>query len=402
MNNKQSILPIMVCLILTVSLMTFNGCGGTQMDDESSFVDLYSQWENGPPADPEFFPIGVWLQDVNLAPQYKAAGVNFYYAIWRGPRQEQLDSLRALGMYLICHQNERSLAHVDDKVIMAWMHGDEPDNLKRNPVTGERAPIPPDTIIADYHVIAAKDPTRPVMLNLGQGVANDDWPGRGPDATLDVYPEYCKGADMVSFDVYPVVNIRKPDGENYLWYVAKGVDRLRKWTNYEKPVWNIIECTHIHDSTKKATPEMVKAEVWMSIVHGTKGICYFVHQFQPFFDAAALLHDEEMLTGVTAINKQVHELAPVINSPTMEGIASCESSDPDVPIYIMVKKYKGNMYIFSVGMRNAPAQGTFTIKGLGGTVTAEVIGENRTIEIRNGVFEEPFDPYAVHLYKIAE
>ncbi len=379
-------------------LINTPGCGGPA--GEAEYEDLYAQWENGPPRDPNFFPIGVWLQDVALAPQYKEAGINFYYAIQRGPRKEQLDSLRALGMYVICHQSERALEFVNDKVIFAWMHGDEPDNLRRNRVTGERAPIPPDTIIADYHVIAAKDPTRPVMLNLGQGVANDDWPGRGPNATLDVYPEYCKGADMVSFDVYPVVNIRKPDGENYLWYVAKGVNRLREWTNFEKPVWNIIECTHIHDSTKMATPSQVRSEAWMSIVAGTKGLCYFVHQFQPFFDASALLHDPEMLAGVTATNRQIHELAPVINSPTVEGMATCESSDPDVPISLMMKRYGGDIYIFSVGMRNAPARGTFTIKGLGASATAEVIGENRTIQITKGTFEEDFDAYEVHLYKI--
>lgn len=371
-----------------------------QTNKESEFVNLYSKWKNGPPTDPSFFPIGVWYQAINLASQYKAAGINFYFAIGRGPRKEQLDSLRQSGMYLICHQSEEGLANIDDKTIIAWMHGDEPDNLRRDPKTNKRAPIPPENTIEDYHTVAAKDPTRPVMLNLGQGVANDDWPGRGPDATLDVYPEYCKGADIVSFDVYPVVNIRKPDGEKYLWYVAKGVDRLRKWTNYEKPVWNVIECTHIHDPLKKATPVQVRSEVWMSLIHGSKGICYFVHQFKPEFNASALLSDPEMLKGVTEINKQIHELAPALNSPTVEGMASVESSNPEVPIDVMVKKYKGDTYIFSVAMRIDPVKGTFKIKGLKDTISAEVIGEGRTVEIKNGGFQESFDSYGVHLYKI--
>jgi hypothetical protein len=33
-------------------------------------------WSNGPPSDPRFFPIAVWLQDPKNAPRYQAIGVN--------------------------------------------------------------------------------------------------------------------------------------------------------------------------------------------------------------------------------------------------------------------------------------------------------------------------------------
>ena len=45
----------------------------------------------------------------------------------------------------------------------------------------------------------------------------------------------------------------------------------------------------------KATPHQVKAEVWMSLVHGSRGLIYFVHQFKPRFNEHALLDDPEML-----------------------------------------------------------------------------------------------------------
>ena len=44
--------------------------------------------------------------------------------------------------------------------------------------------------------------TRPILLNLGQGVANDEWYGRGPGAKPDDYLTYVKGCDIVSFE-YP-------------------------------------------------------------------------------------------------------------------------------------------------------------------------------------------------------
>src|SRR5205823_14108252 len=127
-------------------------------------------------------------------------------------------------------------------------------------------------------------------LNLGQGVANDQWIGRGSGAKLDDYKTYVQGGDIVSFDVYPVAGLGK-NGADLLWYVPKGVDRLVRWSEGRRIIWNCIECTHIGDATAQATPHQVRAEVWMALIHGSKGLIYFVHQFQPKFNEHALLDD---------------------------------------------------------------------------------------------------------------
>jgi hypothetical protein len=356
-------------------------------------------------ADPGFFPIAVWLQDPRQAARYKEAGINLYVALWRGPTEEQLATLKAAGMHLICSQNKVGLAHKDDPTIVAWMHGDEPDNAQEivDRSTGRRRygpPIAPSRIVADYQRLRANDPTRPVMLNLGQGVANDEWKGRGPGASLDDYPKYVKGADIVSFDVYPVAGLERPDSQELIWYVARGIDRLRKWTGGKQPIWNCIECTHISDPKSKATPHQVKAEVWMSLVHGSRGLIYFVHEFKPKFNEHALLDDLEMLAAVTAVNRQIRELAPVLNSPAAEGIATVRSSDATVPIDLTARRRGKTTYVFAVGMRNAPARGLFELEGLSADASAEVLGEGRRIRVKGGRFEDDFAAYDVHLYAI--
>src|SRR5438045_4550499 len=90
----------------------------------------YSAWTHGPPTDPGFFPIAVWLQNPSNAAKYRDAGINTYVALWRGPTAEQLDALKAAGLKVVCHQNELGLQHKDDPAIIAWMHGDEPDNAQ--------------------------------------------------------------------------------------------------------------------------------------------------------------------------------------------------------------------------------------------------------------------------------
>jgi hypothetical protein len=377
-------------------------------DDPPTSVPTASHFK-GPLADPSFFPISVWLQDPSQAARYKAAGMNLYVALWRGPNENQLNQLKAAGMPVICAQNKVGLAHKDDPIIVGWTHGDEPDNAQEivDRATGRRRygpPVRPAKIVDDYEALRAKDPTRPIMLNLGQGVANDEWVGRGPGASLDDYPQYVNGCDIVSFDVYPVAGLDRKDGADLLWYVAKGVDRLVKWTGGRKTVWNCIECTHISNAKSKATPHQVRAEVWMALIHGSRGLIYFVHQFQPKFNEHALLDDQEMLKAVTVLNRQIQDLAPVLNSPSLKDAATVHSSNADVPIDIMVKRQGGTTYVFAVAMRNTTTRGTFQIKGLPDESTAEVLGEgvpsSRRIKVSHGQFEDEFRPFDVHLYAV--
>jgi hypothetical protein len=80
-----------------------------------------------------------------------------------------------------------------------------------------------------------------------------------------------------------------PEIRGKLEYVGRGVTRLIDWSHGEKIIWNCIECTHIGDPERKATPEQVRTEVWMSLIHGSKGLIYFVHEFKPVFKEAGLL-----------------------------------------------------------------------------------------------------------------
>jgi len=239
-----------------------------------------------------------------------------------------------------------------------------------------------------------------VILNLGQGVAWDQWYGRGVRTNHpEDYPEYLKGCDIVSFDIYPVVH-SKPEVSGKLWFVAEGVKRLRKWSQDKKVVWNCIECTHINNPTIKPTPSQVRSEVWLSIIHGSMGLIYFVHEWKPKFNESALLSDSDMLSAVTAINMQIKSLAPVLNSLTIDNEATVSSKNDSAQIALMMKKYKGAIYLFAVGTTDVKTTAKFTIKGAGRKKTIEVLGENRTLSLKSRVFKDQFEPYDVHLYRV--
>jgi hypothetical protein len=353
--------------------------------------------------DPDFFPIAVWVQSPSNAAAYKANGINMFIGMWGGLDQKKLNDLKEAEVKVICEQDSFGLSHLNESAIYGWMHGDEPDNAQMNRKTRKYDPcVDPAIIIKSYGEIKKNDPSRPVYINLGQGVSYLNYIGRGEcRGDIDKYKisanGYLKGCDIASFDIYPVNN-RDAESQNNLWYVPKGIDSLISWSNNSKPVWCWIECTKIAErNPRKPTTSEVKSEVWMALIHGAKGFGYFCHSFVPPEDEAALLHDTIMLKAVKAINNQVTSLAAVLNSPNTYRYATVSSSNTEVPVDFMTKNNGKENYIFAAGMRCGFTTATFNVTS-GNRV--EVLGEGRTINITNGKFSDEFSPYGVHLYKI--
>jgi hypothetical protein len=107
-----------------------------------------------------------------------------------------------------------------------------------------------------------------------------------------------------------------------------------------------------------------------------------------------------MLSAVTAINRQIIRLAPVLNSPSLKKSASVSSENEDVPVAVMTKRHGGAIYLFAVVMRKGETAAEFTVNDLVGEKSVEVLGENREIILENGVFKDKFEVWDVHLYRI--
>ena len=349
--------------------------------------------------DPSFFPVSVWLQPAGPAAAYKAMGVNVYVGgVDSYPRpkdREFLDAIHKHGMFAICPYKKQ---YVEEKLFehpafIGWMFGDEPDNV--NQATGQVGRTPAD-LLADLARIRRDDPAHRVYLNLGCGVANERFVGRG--ATDEQYADYPKACDIISFDVYPCNSIQ-PNGPDRLHLVAKGIDRLRKWAGPEKKVWCWIEANKISKGEGRApTPDEVKTQIWMALVHGANGYGFFCHSWAGERASVSAIAPE-MQAALAPINVEVHKLAPVLNSPTIADAATVKPSMGS-RVDAMVKRHEGATYVFAVNMFRKPEKATLTVKGLG-DATAEVLFENRTLPVKGGAFTDDFVPYAVRRYKLA-
>ena len=104
----------------------------------------------------------------------------------------------------------------------------------------------------------------------------------------------------------------------------------------------------------------------------------------------------ETLAAVTAINQQIKELAPVLNSTKETGTLTIAPATS--PVAALLKRH-GSSYVFAVNLSPQPADAAFAA-GSATSKKATVLGESREIAVEDGKFTDHFEGYAVHLYRL--
>ena len=87
-----------------------------------------------------------------------------------------------------------------------------------------------------------RDPTRPVMINFGQGVANEFWRGRGACNGNQTYYDL-RYRVPISYRMTSIPWARRPLRLKVGWNSARGVTNLLKRANDGQSVWMALETT---------------------------------------------------------------------------------------------------------------------------------------------------------------
>jgi hypothetical protein len=269
------------------------------------------------------------------------------------------------------------------------LHEDEPDNAQPIGLGLHFTCIPATTIIRRTQQMKSIDPTRPVMINFGQGIVNEFWRGRGRCAGNQAYySDAVRGADILSFDIYPVGS-DTPQVKGKLEYVARGVTNLVNRASGDQDVWAVLE------TTGAVTPAQLRSEVWMAVIHGAKGIVYFVHEFAPSFREDGIFRHPDVVQEVARTNALIKTLAIQLNGPSIVDKLNVQS---DSTIATLVKEYQEKLFVFAVNMKNSTAKARFAFDG-SDQKSVTVIGENRSLPMTQGIFEDAFEGYGVHIYE---
>src|SRR6185369_477320 len=105
-------------------------------------------------------------------------------------------------------------------------------------------------------------------------------------------------------------------------------------------------------------------------------------------------------SAVTALNRQVKALAPVLNSASIPDLVSVASASAATPVDVMVKARGTTLYVFAAVARAGTTTADFTIAGMRGDAVATVDGESRTVPVTAGKLSDAFAANDVHIYAI--
>ncbi|WDF34215.1 hypothetical protein PTW37_04630 [Arthrobacter agilis] len=185
---------------------------------------------------------------------------------------------------------------------------------------------------------------------------------------------------------------------NYGWTV----DRVRSLVEPEgsKPVWALVEVGHPFQEESGGSidgPE-IRAAVWSSIINGARGIVYFNHSFGGRCTTQHVLREpcgDAVRPWVEKTNRQITALAPVLNSPFVDGFATSHQE-----VDIAAKLSDGTFHLLVASTGDGPQRVAIDL-ACGGSRTAVVDGEGRSIPVRDGVLVDEFDDAnSVHLYTL--
>ncbi|MET1086457.1 MAG: hypothetical protein ABWY04_04950 [Arthrobacter sp.] len=389
---------------------------GVSLQEPDGGRNFFGRYPGSLPAGQDFFPIGVWFESVLQTSDLdldRAAGINTYVQL---TDNSDLSLIRANGSHAMpSAQSPFASGYLVSDEVDMWAGGGS--NKWTGNQQGEGVICSPADSGCGFTVQEALTARLPAgalrYSNYGKGVT---FHLKNPAAAQFVN----KYQDVVSADNYwftdPYIcslveggavfgNGRDLSNEecrvaaHYGWTV----DRVRSLVNPagSKPVWAFVELGHPFSEPESLsiTAPQIRAAVWSSIIHGARGIVYFNHSFGGDCISQHILREdcgEQVRPTVTAVNRQIASLALVLNSPSVNGLVSADSSGIDVSVRV----FNGNFYVLAAANRGAEQSVTFTL-ACGRAGAATVLDEGRSLKVSANAFTDSFaNANAVHIYRL--
>jgi hypothetical protein len=395
---KRLFPSLLACLVLLASSLTATeSLARVPWEGGPGYWAKFSKANAGGWTNPNFFPIGVWLQSAHDAAFFKSLGINVQVGI--NHDGAPLGTIGAdTGMFFIA-QDEWSRAEIgDNPKVVGWLASDEIEMTSSNPVPEQQA-------IVDR--MRAFNDGRFIYSNYGKGALGTWW-------NADKMPQLVQMVDIASVDLYFFTDPNydsDPSSGTGLWPSGAEVRRAASygWTmgrlksfqgTVLHPLWNFIEVGHPYSETYAPTisPEQMEGASWASIIKEARALLLFNHSFGADVSFNVLRDGTQaMRDRVAGLTAKIRQLAPVLNSQSFQWNAG------DAGIETMLKYLNGSWYLFAqVGQKGAPGSHNLTFPGsIGGT--AQVMFENRTVTVAGGRFTDGFaNTNVAHIYKLSE
>ena len=307
-----------------------------------------------------FFPLLVLAQCPSGYESSLAAGMTLYAENACGGIAEQSSALAGRALSL----TKADEAGIGGPGVIGWYYPDEAD---LRGLTGATLPqFPTLAATGRLRVLTLTNHfySRSALLPAGRGV----------------YPGLIAKSDVVGFDLYPLQEFCDiawlPDvaaSQRELVRLARG-----------RPTFQWIEMStwKCHAPALRVTAATVRAESWLSVAGGARGIGFFPAGWPA-----------ETIPGVAGVAKEVTALGAALTAPDAPASATG-------PVIAAARILNGALYVIAVNPTRKAVRATITAPGLAGRRPV-VLGEDRTVASTGDSIVDAFAPLAVHLYVAA-
>ena len=256
-----------------------------------------------------------------------------------------------------------------------WYLPDEPDALA---VTAAQLPQP-----------AAPGKLR--FVNVSEHFYSGQAPIR-PGYDQDEYKRLAAVADVVGFDLYPIV---KFCGRVPLLDVYRAQRELTTIYAPGKPTFQWIETGPMTGecASLEVTPAIANAEAWLAVAGGAVGIGWFTSSWTSGawnrWDVS-----DAMAAQIAATDAQLQALAPMLTAPVGPVVVPWDGT-----VAATSRTFGNALYVIAVNASGRPTKVPMRIDGLAGRALT-VLGEGRKLVPSRQVFvRDAFAPYDVHIYR---
>jgi hypothetical protein len=308
---------------------------------------------NGAP----FFPRMVWRQCPYAYPMSIDAGINVFLGVSCAEPEEQFGTLAGRALSTVDH-TQRGFSAAG---LVGFHLPDEVD------VT-----LPQKTELPKSNV-----PGRMTFLTMTDHFSARKAP---PPGGRGVYPGLIAKADVVGFDSYPLEERCRPDTIGQVYDLQRDLVAMAPG----KPTFQWIEAGPMEKCFRyDPTPEIVRAETWLAIAGGARGIGYFPDVWA-----------DPIRKTIKAVNRDITALAPALLDAEAVAYPDWASG-----VKASVRRHEGATYVIAVNPQQKKVTAKISVSGLAGR-PLRVFSEGRTVTPAGNLIVDAFPPLAARVYLV--
>ncbi len=304
-----------------------------------------------------FFPRMVWQQCPWAYPQSLAAGINLYVGTGCGDARAQIAALAGRAYSVL-----DAARPLDGRGVVGYHLLDEADI--RLPSADSLPRLPP-----------SRHSRRVTFLTLTSHFFSGAAP---PDQGRSIYPGFIDRVEMVGFDLYPLQNWCRKDALAAVYDAQRELVRLAAG----KPTFQWIEAGQMEFCLGlEPSPALVRAETWLAIAGGARGIGWFPSYWKP-----------EVAAEIGRLSREIASLAPALLGPEVPVVVDRRS-----PVKAGARAHHGAVYVIAANASFARVSARLAVPGLRAS-RMRVLGDDRTVRVVDGVIRDSFRGLQARVY----